>query len=136
VRLHWRRVPHYDRIVCLCTSLERLAADNPLGIPAAARALESMIGKPHLGGFVATTGPDAGGNYASAYLELLIARTMARCGSIRGLHVLADYVDDVQAMLARYAYGSLREITGLSLERNCAAWKRWIDGQQGQSAQS
>jgi hypothetical protein len=116
--------------------LERLAGKHPAGIPEAAHALEAMIGKPHLGGFVATTGPDAGGNYAAAYLELLIARTMARCGSVHGLRVLADYVDDVQAMLARYAYDTLREITGRSLERSSAAWKLWIDGQRAQAAQS
>jgi hypothetical protein len=136
VRLHWRRVPHYDRIVCLCSSLERLAANNPAGISTAAHALETLIGKPHLGGFAAKPGPDAGGYYASAYLELVIARTMARCGSKQGLRVLTDYVDDVQAILARYAHTSLQEITGWTAEQSSAAWKRRIVGQWAQATQN
>ncbi len=105
-RLHWRRIPNYDRILSLCFSLERLADRKAAG------ALESLVVKPHIGGYVAKQGIDGDQNYMSAYLEVVVARTLARCGGRKGLQILADYVDDIRSVLADHAYKELREITG------------------------
>lgn len=116
-RLHWRRVPNYDRIVCLCASLEWL------GIPRAAIALEALIAKPHLHGFVSTEKLDADRQYASAYLELVIAGAMAACGSREGLRILIAYLDDRQAVLSRHAHAQLKRISGIDLGPDSLAWR-------------
>jgi hypothetical protein len=119
-RLHWRRVPNYDRIVCLCECLERLAQ------PKAAQPLEAMVQKPYLGGFAAAGRYDGDQAFASAYLEIIIARTLAVCGSQEGLRILIRYLADRQAVLARQAHSELMRITGAALEPDPSQWNRWI----------
>lgn len=119
-RLHWRRVPNYDRIVSLCVSLAAL------GDRKAAPALEAMVAKPHLHGFVAKEKLDGDRLYASAYLELVLASAMAACGSRKGLRILIDYLDDRQAVLSRYAHAELKRIAGLDLAPDSGIWNDWL----------
>lgn len=119
-RLHWRRVPSYDRIVCLCYALERFADRSAI------EPLEALMKRPHLSGYVVKDINSPTDNYASAYLELLMARTLERCGGRRGLSVLADYVDDVRAVLSQHAYKELVSITGHDFGPDALSWKEWI----------
>ncbi len=116
-RLHWRRVPNYDRIVSLCFSLERFASNKSV------RALETLLERPHISGFVAKSGIDGEEKYISAYLEVIIARTLAKCGGKAGLMLLADYVEDIRSVLSDHAYEVLKTITGKDFGKNSEAWK-------------
>jgi hypothetical protein len=116
VRLHWRRIPNYDRIVALCQSVERLASRE------AAPAMEKLLSKPYIGGYAATGPSAADESYASAYLELVVARTAAKCGSPAGLRALISYCEDVRAVLSDHACSELAAVTGMSYGRSGAEW--------------
>jgi flavin-dependent dehydrogenase len=120
-RLHWRRVPNYDRIICLCFSIERVATFQ--AIP----ALQSLLEKQHLSGHLAKHDKDADKGYASAYLELVIARTLAKCGGGNGLHVLANYLKDVRAVLSDHAHSELVRIANVDFGKNVGLWTEWIN---------
>lgn len=124
IRIDWVRVPHYDRILSLAFSLERLAD------PKAAPALECLIDRPYIGGYVSKEDLYAGGSYLSAYLEICVARALARCGSQKGALLLADYMEDVQAVLSDHAYHEIKEITGQDLGKDAVQWKEWIKAQE------
>ncbi len=64
-----------------------------------------------------------------AYLELLIARALARCGSPHGAAVLINYLDDVRALLARHAHSELMAISGQDVEAEAALWSQWLETQ-------
>jgi hypothetical protein len=119
-KLHWRRIPNYDRIVCLCHSLDLLATGEPLD------ELEALIDKPYIGGHVSRGQSDAEGKYASSLLELMIARTLAKTGSKKGLSVLIEYLDDVQTVLSDHAYSELKRITGKDFGKSSEAWTRGL----------
>ncbi|WP_218090858.1 FAD-dependent oxidoreductase [Paenibacillus solanacearum] len=127
-RLHWRRIPNYDRIICLCHSMEQLAAGRKTpAVREAAEVLETMMKKPHLSGYTAKNRADGAGNYASAYLELVIARTMAKCGSAIGVRILIEYLDDVQAVLSNHAHSELMSVTGKRLGKCSEEWRALFD---------
>ena len=62
-----------------------------------------------------------------AYLELLIARALARCGSPLGASVLISYLDDVRALLGSHAHSELLAISGEDLGRETAPWAHWLE---------
>jgi len=104
-RLHWRRIPNYDRIISLCFSLDLLA--DKKCIP----ALEQLLTKPLIGGYVAKTGIDGDQQFSSAYLELVIARTLAKCGGKKGIRVLYDYAEDIRSVLSGHACRELQAVS-------------------------
>ncbi len=119
-RLHWRRIPNYDRILSLCFSYKHLADSR--AIP----ALESLLNKSYISGYTAKEGLDGGQNYSSALLELIIAETLTHLGSRKGSLVLADYIEDVRAILSNRAYAVLKEIYNKGFGRNSESWKTWL----------
>ncbi len=62
-----------------------------------------------------------------AYLELLIARCLARCGSPGGYLALMDYLQDARAIHAEHAHTELVNITGQDLGKNPARWADWLE---------
>lgn len=62
-----------------------------------------------------------------AYLELVIGRTLARCGSADGFVILASYLSDNRAILAEHAHTELVAITGEDFGKDVQAWSRWIE---------
>ncbi len=94
-RLHWRRIPNYDRIISLCFSLDLLA--DKKCIP----ALEALSAKPFIGGYTAKKGIDGEQKFSSAYLELVIGRTLAKCGGSK--EILDNYAGDIRSVLADHA---------------------------------
>jgi hypothetical protein len=61
-----------------------------------------------------------------AYLELVIGRSLARCGSLEGYAILINYLDDVRALLAEHAHSELKAITGEDFGKDGEAWHRWL----------
>ena len=110
----------------LCSGLERLGA--PEGIPLLEKIHSSPLfceqSTPHgdLPNFQADFLLER-----RAYLELVIARALARCASPRGLRVLIEYLDDARALLAEHAHAELKAITGEDFGKDPAAWSRWLD---------
>lgn len=62
-----------------------------------------------------------------AYLELLNARCLARCGSAEGFISLFDYLQDARAMHAEHAHTELINITGQDYGKNQARWADWLE---------
>jgi hypothetical protein len=62
-----------------------------------------------------------------AYLELLIGRALARCGSPEGYLVLINYLDDVRALLAEHAHAELAAITGEDFGKSPSTWSAWLE---------
>lgn len=106
----------------ICFGIERL------GSPAALPLLERLHSNPlfhaqHTSqGYQVDYFPER-----RAYLELLIARALARCGSPRGYRTLIAYPTDARALLARHAPSELNRLTGQSFGSDPAAWVAWLD---------
>lgn len=64
-----------------------------------------------------------------AYLELLIARALARCGSPQGAAILINYLQDARALLAEHAHSELAAISGEDLGKEAAPWNHWLEAQ-------
>jgi hypothetical protein len=62
-----------------------------------------------------------------AYLEILIGRALARCGSPEGYLILINYLDDVRALLAEHAHAELVAISGQDWGKSMAAWSAWLE---------
>ncbi len=120
VRLHWRRVPNCDRIVCLCTALEHLADTS------AVPALEALLAAPGVGGHAGPPAELADESFPSAHLEVVIARALARCGGRAGITALTAFLNDPRALLADHALAELRELSAQSFGRERAAWLAWL----------
>lgn len=97
VRLHWRRVPNYDRIVCLCMA----AADY--ADPSLAPALEALLGKLGQNTTALRAAQNEYDRYPAAQLEYIAARAAAICGSGEGLSRLKAFEADARASLSRSA---------------------------------
>jgi flavin-dependent dehydrogenase len=62
-----------------------------------------------------------------SYLEVVIGRALASCGSPEGVIVLIDYLRDVRALLAEQAHSELIRISGQDLGKDISAWSRWLE---------
>lgn len=62
-----------------------------------------------------------------AYLEIVIARALARCGDRRGFETLITYLTDARALLAEHAHSELQSITGEDFGKEREAWFNWLD---------
>ena len=68
-------------------------------------------------------------NYAMeriALLELIIGRALARSGSVDGIKILVEYLDDVRAVLAEFANSTLVKITNTDFGKNKQEWNNWL----------
>jgi hypothetical protein len=59
-----------------------------------------------------------------AYLELIIGRAMARCGSPAGVEIVIEYPSDSRAMLAEHAHSERAAIAGLDFGKDQTAWRQ------------
>jgi hypothetical protein len=62
-----------------------------------------------------------------AYLELVIGRALARCGSAGGFVILISYLNDSRALLAEHAHTELVAITGEDHGKDVREWSRWLE---------
>ena len=123
-RLDTRRVPGFERIAALCFALEHMAD------PTAESALEKLLEKPYVDGYVLHDAHGTPDFPMSGWLEVAVSRTLARCGGRAGYERLAEYASDVRAVLSRHARSELSELTGCDYGADTAAWKKWIAAQK------
>ena len=119
-RLDTRRVPGFERIAALSFALERLSDAS------AADALTSLLDKPYVGGYLLHAEHGTPDFPMSGWLEIAVARALARCGGRAGYERLAEYASDVRAVLSRHAQHELAELIGCDYGADTAAWKKWI----------
>lgn len=62
-----------------------------------------------------------------AYLEVVIARALARCASPLGVATLITYLEDVRALLAEQAHSELVAISGKDFGKDPSAWSQWLE---------
>jgi len=106
----------------VCSGAERLAS------PAAILLLEKLQSYPVFRGHHLPRGMQA--DYLPervAYLEIVIARALARCGSPRGALTLIHYLGDVRKFYARHAHSELVIISGQDFGFDAPAWGQWLE---------
>ena len=106
----------------ICSGVERLGADVAVPILQRLHAYAPFHDKTRYSGFQ----PD----YVEerlAYLELVIGRALARCGSPDGYVILISYLTDSRALLAEHAHTELAAITGENHGKDAQAWSRWLE---------
>lgn len=123
-RLDTRRVPGFERIAALSFALEHLSDAS------AADALEKLLEKPYVGGYLLHAEHDTPDFPMSGWLEIAVSRALARCGGRAGYERLAEYASDARAVLSRHARSELSELTGCDYGADTAAWKKWIAAQE------
>ena len=62
-----------------------------------------------------------------ALLELIIGRALARSGSVEGLHILIEYLDDMRAVLAEFAHTTLIRITSQDFGKVKPEWSTYAN---------
>ena len=62
-----------------------------------------------------------------AYLEVVIGRALAHCGSPAGVVILINYLDDVRTLLAEHAHDHLVAVAGRDFGKHAAAWTHWLE---------
>lgn len=63
----------------------------------------------------------------AAYLELVLARALARCGSPNGALTLINYLNDVRKIFSSHAQSELEEISGKHFGSDVHAWGEWLE---------
>jgi hypothetical protein len=111
---------YYVDVVCFAA--ERLASADIIPALTQLHAHPAFHSKTSYAGFQA--------DYVQerlAYLELVIGRALARCGSANGLVVLISYLHDNRALLAEHAHSELTAITEQDFGKDVPAWSRWLE---------
>lgn len=103
-RLDKRCVPYFDRLLSLMFAAERLADVS------AVEALNSLINKPFICGYCLREGDRRESLSTSAWLELGLARALARCGGLEGVKRLELYTQDVRVVFADHARSALKDL--------------------------
>lgn len=100
-----------------------------LGSPAAIPLLLALHGMEGLHGRHATAYDWDYFEERIAYLEVVIGRALARCGSPAGAAILIDYLSDARALLAEHAHDELLDISGQDLGKDADGWRAWLTAQ-------
>lgn len=121
----------FDYVHAIAYALERLAD------PAEAQVLRTLLADPAIRERTLPRGADPRLNTDErlerfAYLELCLARALARCGEPDGYRVLARITGDQRLFLARSARRELAELSGEDRGFDPAAWLSWLSAQPPQ----
>ena len=116
----------FEYVMAICQAAERS------GAPEIVPVLENLAARPSIQGSTLPYGEDPRKSASidgerRAYLELSIARALARCGSSQGYHVLIDYLNDMRGFLARSAHQELVALVGTDLGNRQPAWLQWFE---------
>ena len=117
-----KAIYHYVDAVCV--------GAEQLGDPSAVPILQQLYRYPVFHGNVLEKGFQA--NYLKerqAYLEVVIGRSMARCGSPEGLVVSINFLNDARGLLAEQAHDELVDITGKNFGKDVNAWTEWLEAE-------
>jgi hypothetical protein len=104
-----------------------------LGDPGCVPILEKLAARPAFRGHLLTQLKYPSGPYAdylyerAAYLELVLARALARCGSPQGMLTLINYLTDVRRLFANHAKTELQAISGHDFGFDVTAWGQWLE---------
>lgn len=129
-RVDSRVVPCFDRLAALAFALERF------GSPKAIPALKRILNDPYISGYDQTNARETINYPCGAWLELALARALARSGGIAGYRRLAKYADDPRAVMRMHANRELAELTGRPGEAlRKAEWDACIDSMDAFVAQ-
>jgi hypothetical protein len=104
----------------MCFGIERLGDPSAVPILRQLHSYAPFRHKELLSGFRADYLEER-----TAYLEVIIGRALARCGSPEGVVILINYLNDVRGLLAEHAHDELVAITGQDLD--AAAWAEWLE---------
>lgn len=121
-RIDLRFIPFYNRIFNLCFYIERVPD------PVFVAGLEKLLKEDRIGDFMTTEFDQVRWRVYGSILELVIASSLARCGSRRGYQILGAYLNDIHYMLKKYASNELRNLTGKNYKYNTDDWKEYITG--------
>jgi len=113
---------YYVQIACLVA--ERF------GSPEALPALKILHAIPGLHGLATRSFQPGIMEERIGYLEVALARAMARCGSVQGARILAGYLGDARAWLAGHAHSELAAVARRDYGREPRAWLRWLKGRK------
>jgi flavin-dependent dehydrogenase len=119
----WSRakgVFHY--VDALCTGAEQLGDPAAIPILKQLHSYAPFHRKELLRGFQADCLKER-----AAYLEVVIGRALARCGSPDGVVILINYLNDVRTILAEHAHDHLVAATGQDFGKDVAAWSQWLE---------
>ncbi len=114
----------YYYVSAVCFGIERLGDPDCVAMLEQLRAYEPFYGK-----HTSKTGALAV-DYVDerlAYLELVLGRCLARCGSPTGYVILIEYLVDVRAIHAEHAHTELVNITGEDFGKDQAQWADWLE---------
>ncbi len=118
------RPAYYILAQVVCLVAERL------GRPEAVPILLALHAKPGLHGLASGRVQADIMEERMGYLEVAIGRALARCGSPRGVAILAGFLGDSRAVLATHAHDELAAVAGRDLGWEPAAWKAWSRGRK------
>ncbi|MHC4716265.1 MAG: FAD-dependent oxidoreductase, partial [Planctomycetota bacterium] len=122
-----RYVAHYYYVDAVCYGAERL------GDPRAVPILGDLHACAPLHGHQCRSGHQVDWfKERLAHLEVVIGRSLARCGSVDGCAILIEYLADTRAILAEHAHAELAAISGCDLGKDPTAWRAWL-AEQGES---
>jgi hypothetical protein len=111
---------HY--VDALCVGAEQLGDPAAIPILKQLHSYPAFRRKELLAGFQADHLKER-----AAYIEVVIGRALARCGSPDGMVILIDYLNDVRANLAEQAHDHLVAVTGEDWYNDTAAWSQWLE---------
>jgi hypothetical protein len=117
---------NFEYVMAICQAAERSGAGEMVSV------LEDLAGEQGLQGSPLRHGADPRRSVSidderRAYLELSVARALARCGSARGYRLLVDYLADMRGFLARSAHDELASLVGEDLAHEPQAWLDWLE---------
>lgn len=116
-RVDTHRLPLHGRLWSLCYALERMA--DPRAVP----ELERLLNLPELVFPVCTEAFAPVPPFQCTYLEIALARALARCGGRMGVRRLIAYLADVRAVFAEMARRALVERLETDCGRDPRAWE-------------
>lgn len=120
-RIDLQLIPFYNRILNLCFYIER----NPDDLFIA--ELERLSADPLVAGHQTTDCNSTRWRVYGSLLELSIASALARCGSVKGLNLLTNYLDDVHSDFRSFASRELSAVVGQNFGCNSTQWRKHIN---------
>lgn len=112
-RFDLHRIPHYDRIKCLCFCIEHMPDARFI------KPLLQLLQKPYMSGYTGSSSAD----FQKAYVELLVTKALAKCGSKEGVDRLKIFAKDSRGVLRRSAKCELKKIKVIKFKKKGAYHK-------------
>jgi len=126
------KLPAEKPDVSICYVLAICQAAERIGSPELVPSLKVLARKPNLRGRLLPYGSSPRRSVSilaepHAYLELSVARALARCGDAEGYNVLIDYLGDMRGCLARSAHDELSALSGKDFGQQPEGWRTWLE---------